>query len=94
MDNQKADTRESRAAFQHAVSIERAAIKLHETAAKRQGATADTLEKRAALEADDLTRRRTLDRAAKARIRAQLARHRAEQARDRLRDEGIEPDLT
>ena len=75
-----------------AVRREREAIRLHESTAVRQEASATQFDERAADDTDDQERSRSLGRAATARARAVRARERASQARARLLAEGFDPD--
>jgi hypothetical protein len=88
------DTAQERAqhAFEHAVAHEREAIVAHEAAAARHDNIADQQEQ-AALSAPDELRDRMADLAARERGRAVTARGRAAAVRERLRNEGVDPDV-
>lgn len=79
-------------ALERAVERERAAITLHESAAKRLENMAAQLERYALHDTDDLLQNEAMDAAANARDRAQAARARATAARERLRAEGFDPE--
>jgi cysteinyl-tRNA synthetase len=78
-------------AFDRAVRREFEAIRLHEAAASRHWAAATVLEQRAARDSNHAKREMSLRLAERCRARAAAALNRAQEARNRLRDEGIEP---
>ena len=78
--------------FERAVERELEAIELHESAAQHLDEMAAHLERHAAHDRDELIRQEALGAAANARRRAQSARDSAAAVRDRLRQEGFEPD--
>jgi hypothetical protein len=81
----------SRRVFDRAVRREFEAIRLHEAAASRHQAVATVLEQRAARDSNDAKREMSLRLAETCRARAVAALNRAQEARNRLREEGIEP---
>jgi hypothetical protein len=86
-----ASTRQALAAFERAVHSERAAIALHFQAATVHDRAA-IMSERVALNHDGERRSRLLQQAAIERARAVSARGRAAHARQRLVDEGVDPD--
>lgn len=92
MNEREEHERSTGSEFERAVHSERQAIKQHEAAAERQAAAAAALEKHADRDNNPLSRQRTSDQAAKAYARAEHARQRAEHIRNRLREEGVDPD--
>jgi hypothetical protein len=85
-------TSAAKAAFARAVVRERQAIERHEAAAQQQYEIAVDLWRQAADEADEVWCRKVRKRAADAHARADAAMERAARARQRLRDEGLDPD--
>lgn len=81
----------ARAAFDRAVAREHEAIERHEAAARQQDEMAAELERHAADETDELKQHKIREHAAATRARADSARERAARARQRLRDEGLDP---
>jgi hypothetical protein len=81
-----------RRVFERAVQRELEAIKLHEQAARHLEQIASQLEDARRGDTVELLRRDAESTAANARLRAQAARDRAAKARERLRQEGIEPE--
>lgn len=80
----------ARNAFERAVRRELEAIRVHEAAATRHGAVATILEQRAVRCESGPEHEASLRLAELCRTRAAAALNRAEGARSRLRDEGVE----
>lgn len=77
--------------FERAVRREFEAIRVHEAAATRHRAVATVLEQRAARDSNHGTREASLHLAELCRARAAAALDRAEEARTRLREDGVDP---